>query len=239
MDTQTSSKYELDMADFKGPLEKLLELIEEKQLEITRLNLAEVTSDFLAYVAKLGGKVGHREVADFVVVAAKLILIKSHALLPHLAPSKEEERDMAELEGRLRLYKELREGEKVIDTLWGKHVSYGRAFLKDIPEGFYLSEKVTPGQLHGYIKDLAGGLVELQKMEEGEVKMVNLEEKIKELLGWIGQRVQASFTDMSKGKQKPEVVVMFLALLHLLKDTNISVEQDALFADIKIAHNHG
>lgn len=239
MDAQTPPGYEFETADFKGPLEKLLELIEEKQLEITRLNLAEVTGEFLAYVEKLGEKIEHREIADFVVVAAKLILIKSHTLLPHLTPSKEEERDMAELEGRLRLYKKLREGERIIDALWGKYVSYGKAFLSDVPEGFYLSEKVAPEQLHGYIKDLAEGFAELQKMEEGEVQMVDLEEKIKELLGWISQKVQSSFTNMSKGKQKPEVVVMFLALLHLLKEADISVEQDALFADIKIAHNHG
>ncbi|MEX2054384.1 MAG: segregation/condensation protein A [Candidatus Colwellbacteria bacterium] len=239
MDTQTSSRYELDMADFKGPLEKLLELIEAKELEITRLNLAEVTSDFLAYLEKLEDKIEHREVADFVVVAAKLILIKSHALLPHLSLSEEEERDIAELEGRLKLYKQLREGEEVIDTLWGKHVSYGRPFLSDIPKGFYLSEKVTSMQLHGYIRDLAEGLVDFQKMDEGEVRLVSLEEKIKELFGWISQRVQSSFADLSKGKQRSEVVVMFLALLHLSKEVDISIEQEALFADIKIIGKHG
>ncbi len=239
MDTQTSSGYELEIADFKGPLEKLLELIEEKELEITRLNLAEVTADFLGYMEKLEGRVGHRELADFVVVAAKLILIKSHALLPHLAVSEEEERDMAELETRLKLYRELREGEKVIDELWGQYVSYGKPFLSDIPEGFYLSQKVSPKELHGYISELAEGLVELQKIEEKEVTMVSLEEKIKELVGWVADKVRASFSDLSRGKEKPEVVVMFLALLHLLKDADIAIEQDDLFAEIKIVSANG
>jgi len=239
MDNQIASGYELDIADFKGPLEKLLELIEEKELEITRLNLAEVTGDFLVYIEKLEGRIDHKEVADFVVVAAKLILIKSHALLPHLSLSEEEEKDMAELEARLKLYKELREGEKAIDGLWGQYVSYGRPFLNNIPLGFYLSQSVKPKELHGYIKELALGLMDLQKLEEGEVKMVSLEEKIKELVGWIGARVQSSFGEMSKGKEKPEVVVMFLALLHLLKDTEIGVEQEALFGEIKIVGNHG
>ena len=58
--------------DFRGPLDKLLQLIEEKELEITRLNLAEVTADFILYLRKLEDKVHRRELADFVVVAARM-----------------------------------------------------------------------------------------------------------------------------------------------------------------------
>src|SRR3989338_1351486 len=198
MGTETVSGYEFQTANFKGPLEKLLQLIEEKELEITRLNLAEVTADFIAYLGKLEDKMHRRELADFVVVAARLILIKSHALLPHLELSEEEERDMAELETRLRLYKELRSGEKAIDNLWGKYVSYGRPFLLNVPNGFYLTGKVNPKDLYEHIKLLAEGLVDLQKMEEKEVKMNSLEEKIKELFGWISGRVRTNFSDLSK-----------------------------------------
>ena len=239
MDTKASPGYELQTTDFRGPLVKLLELIEEKELEITRLNLAEVTADFIAYLERLEHKVHHRELADFVVVAAKLILIKSHALLPNLELSEEEEKDMAELEARLKLYKELRLAERSIDELWGKYVSYGRPFLLNVPQGFYLTQKVQPKELYEHIKLLAEGLVDLQKMEEGEVKMVSLEEKIKELFTWINGRVKTSFGDLSEGKEKSEVVVLFLALLHLFKDFDVSIEQDELFAEIKIIKSNG
>lgn len=234
MDTETVSGYEFQTTDFKGPLDKLLGLIEEKELEITRLNLAEVTADFLNYLERLERKVHHRELADFVVVAARLILIKSHALLPHLQLSEEEEEDLADLEVRLKLYKELRSGEEAIQKLWGEHVSYGRPYLLDIPEGFYLSQKVSPKELREYIASLAEGLVQLQKLDEGEVKMVSLEEKITELVGWIGKRVKKTFGQLREGKDKGEVVVLFLALLHLLKDSEISVEQADVFAEIEI-----
>ena len=238
MDTEIISGYEFETTGFRGPLEKLLQLIEEKELEITRLNLAEVTADFISYLGKLENKVYHRELADFVVVAARLILIKSHALLPHLELSEEEERDMAELETRLRLYKELRSGEKAIDNLWGKYVSYGRPFLLNVPNGFYLTGKVNPKDLYEHIKLLAEGLVDLQKMEEQEVKMVSLEEKIEELFSWIRGKVR-SFSDLSKGKEKPEVIVMFLAVLHLFKDFDVNIEQDELFSEIKITGSNG
>ena len=239
MDTEITPGYEFQTADFRGPLDKLLQLIEEKELEITRLNLAEVTADFMGYLGKLENKVHHRELADFVVVAASLILIKSHALLPHLQLSEEEEKDMAQLEARLRLYKELRSGEKAIDELWGKYVSYGRPFLLNVPKGFYLTQKVNPTELYEHIKLLADSLVDLQKMEEGKVKMVSLEEKIKELFSWISSKVKTNFSDLSEGKEKAEVVVMFLALLHLFKDFDVNIEQDELFSEIKIIGSHG
>lgn len=239
MDTETISGYEFETANFRGPLEKLLQLIEEKELEITRLNLAEVTADFIAYLGKLENKVHHRELADFIVVAARLILIKSHALLPHLQLSEEEEKDMAELETRLKLYKELRSGERVINELWGKYVSYGRPFLLNVPKGFYLTQKVNPRELHEHIKLLAEGLVDLQKMEEGEVEMVSLEEKIKELFSWISGKVKVNFSDLSRDKEKSEIVVIFIALLHLLKEFDVNIEQDDLFSEIKIIGSNG
>ena len=239
MDTEKVPEYEFQNATFRGPLEKLLQLIEEKELEITRFNLAEVTADFITYLGKLENRAHHRELADFVVVAARLILIKSHALLPHLQLSEEEERDMAEFEARLRLYKELRSGERAIDRLWGKYVSYGRPFLLNAPKGFYLTQVVNPRELYEHIQLIADGLMDLQKMEEGEVKMVSLEDKIKELFSWISGRVKTNFSDLSRGKEKTEIVVMFLALLHLFRDFDVNIEQDELFSEIKIIGSNG
>ena len=69
--------------------------------------------------------------------------------------------------------------------------------------------------------------------------MVSLEEKIKELFSWISSRVKTNFSDLSEGKEKAEVVVMFLALLHLFKDFDVNIEQDELFSEIKIIGSHG
>src|SRR3989338_1435977 len=99
--------YELKLNDFAGPLDKLLELIEGKKLEITKVNLAEVTADFVAYIKTIDN-LHPKFLADFVAIASKLILIKSHTLLPSLLLSKEEEVEMRDLEDRLRLYKEFK-----------------------------------------------------------------------------------------------------------------------------------
>ena len=82
--------FDLKTAAFSGPLEKLLELVEERKLPITEVNLAEVTNDFLDYLRTLK-TVDPSVLADFIVVASRLILIKSKALVPELTLTPEEE----------------------------------------------------------------------------------------------------------------------------------------------------
>ena len=234
MQTEIVVGYELEIEDFKGPLDKLLELIGEKKLEITRLNLAEVTADFLAYLSKLE-EVSHRELANFIVVAARLVLIKSHALLPNLELTTEEEQDIAELEKRLRLYQKFRGVEEIIGSLWNRNRSFVRPFLATTPAGFYLSEKLTPKDIQAHFKRLVEVIEDIKKLETKEVKVINLEEKIIELVARIGSIVRISFGDLKKEKDKPEIVVMFLALLHLVKDNRIEIYQEDVFGDISIS----
>lgn len=64
--------FEAKTGEFAGPMEKLLELIEERKIEISRVNLAGVTGDFIAYVEKLGESVSPTILSDFVVIASRL-----------------------------------------------------------------------------------------------------------------------------------------------------------------------
>ena len=95
---ETGIMYEVKINQFSGPLEKLLELIEEKKMEITALSLAEVTGGFFNYVKRVESDIDPKILADFLVVAAKLVLIKSKALLPGLELTQEEELDIKDLE---------------------------------------------------------------------------------------------------------------------------------------------
>ncbi len=232
--------YQLKLPEFQGPISKLLELIEAKQLEITRVNLAEVTSDFVGYLQTLED-VPAPVLADFIAVAAKLILIKSHTLLPSLAPTNEEEADIADLETRLSIYREVRNAERYINKMWGKNTVFNREFLKDIPEGFYLSQPVKIEELLAIIARLNQEIEVLFPQTASEkVKLVSLEEKIRELAGTINKLMSTSFSEIAKGKEKKEIVVLFLALLHLLKDNMIKIDQSGIFENIKIAsQNNG
>ena len=111
--------YELKTETFSGPLEKLLELIEAHEMDVSAVSMAQVTDDFLKYLETLRGKkpedaaiaadgervatafeIDLRILADFISVASKLIFLKSKYLLPGLALTDEEEADIKDLEGR-------------------------------------------------------------------------------------------------------------------------------------------
>lgn len=232
-------RYELKLETFQGPLEKLLELIESKELEITRLSLAEVTADFLEYVRSLG-EVGPRMLADFIAVAARLILIKSHAILPDLTLTDEEEEDIADLEKRLKLYREFRAVEKSIADVWGTRTAYARGYLLELPSGFYLTEPVSPSDLRDVMERMYSELQSfIPKTEESEMKLVSLEEMIEEMIMRVSQAIKTSFGEITEGRGKPEIIVLFLALLHLLKESRIEIEQEELFSEIQITGNNG
>lgn len=234
--------YEVKTQQFAGPLGKLLELIEEKKLEITAISLAEVTADFLRYVKTLE-KTAPGVIADFLVVAAKLVLIKSKVLLPMLELSKDEEEDIKDLEGRLRIYREFKQASEHIRKLWEKNnPAYARPLFMSMGEQsiFYPPENLKIADLVRAVNNLATVLKVLLP-EEQTVKrtVVSIEQKMEELLNRFKEAGQHSFRNMSGQKARHEVIVLFLAILHLLKDRIISVQQGNQFEDIVIEKSNG
>lgn len=146
--------YELQIGEFKGPLDKLLELIEAEKMDINTVSLAKVTDGFLRYLEDLKSAIGIASVdtsdvsgkmddkntaafradlrllADFVAVASKLIFLKSKYLLPGLELTEEEEADIKDLEARLQIYQQLKPALKILNKLWHEsHRSYSRPYL--------------------------------------------------------------------------------------------------------------
>ena len=227
--------YELKINEFQGPLGKLLELIEARQMEVTRVSLATVTADFLKYLGTLE-KSDPRVIADFINVAAKLILIKSHALLPQLMISDEEEKEIVDLEIRLKIYKTMKETEPGMKNLWLKHIAYSRDYLAGVQPGFYLTQNISQEDLLIKIRKLANELaIFLPKQESTKMKLMNLEEKINELITRVDKVFKTSFNELTKDKDRSEIIVFFLALLHLLKDNLVHINQKDGFSDIEIA----
>src|SRR3990172_5725805 len=96
--------YKVRTPVYEGPLDLLLNLIERADLDITALSLATVTDQFLSYLASLD-TMRAEEISDFLVVAAKLVQIKSEALLPRPPVRQPDEEDPGrDLLEQLRLY---------------------------------------------------------------------------------------------------------------------------------------
>lgn len=244
--------FQVTTGEFSGPMDKLLELIEAKKLDITQVSLAEVTGDFIAYVESLKDgaitqksgvddsneeirNAGTRILAEFLVVASQLILIKSKMLVPDAPISDEEQETMVDLERRLKLYRELKPLFALLKTTWASspQLFSRQAYATAVPM-FYPAPNITVAALANAMAHLVSSLGSLATEKETiEHQIISLEEKIGELLAVITERAQ-KFSDVVSQKSRQESVVLFLALLHLLRDHRLSAQQDGLFNDIAI-----
>ena len=235
-------EYKVNLEKFRGPLDILFSLIEEKKLLINEVSLSDVTDQFLEYLKKLEANAENsleyqRILANFLVIASRLILIKSRSLLPNLVLSEEEEHDIKDLEERLKTYKRIKILGRELGN-WAKdQTTYiSRDSYFNLPITFYPPKNISPEKLAVMYEAFLKTLPIIEKLGEQSLKkIVTLEEKIKELSGRIGEAVEASFADISSaGKAKIDVILTFLALLMLFRNRILEVSQDTPFGEIKI-----
>lgn len=223
---------------FEGPLEVLLNLIEARKVEITRVSLAEVTDQFVAHIQKV--EIGADALAEFLRVAATLLIIKTKALLPFLAFTEAEEEEMSDLEFRLRLLAQFRAAGKNMRTiLRAGSFSFGRDPTRISLTTFLPPRNVSATVLGREFQRIADEFSKFFAKQSYAHKtlqrMVSLEDKIRQLLAAIEARIERRFHEMAGGlESKMEIIVTFLALLELMRQKLISVGQESLFGDIVI-----
>jgi segregation and condensation protein A len=236
--------YELRLEQFTGPIDKLLGLIEEKKLEITELSLAEVTADFLNYLNKIKsveaeqGSADARLLADFISVASQLLLIKSKALLPDFKLTGEEEEDIKDLENRLHFYRQFKPAMAHLKKLWEQNsVSISRPLFSGRQAFFYPADNIKINELYKLVKKLFETLQHLtEKSQTIRSSLITIEEKIEEIMGRLGMP-DLNFNKLAKEKPRSEIIVLFLAVLHLLAKQLIKAEQKKKFEEIVIEKN--
>ncbi|MGE5297613.1 MAG: segregation and condensation protein A [Acidobacteriaceae bacterium] len=221
---------------FEGPLDLLLSLIEEQQLDITTVSLAKVTEQFLDHVKSLQQK-NPLGLADFLVIAAKLLLIKSKALLPNLELGIEEEESAFDLTQQLLTYKKFKEAARYLRRLdsrrrqsWGHEVDF-ESRITFVPD-----PDLTAAALAGCLQKVAVELKEIVRLpQQVMAEVVSITDKIDHIQKLISEKVETSLSSLIReAKNKTEVIVTFLALLELIKQRILSVEQDKIFSDITI-----
>lgn len=230
--------YQIKTEQFEGPLDLLLQLTEQEKLDITRVSLAQIADQYLEYVSKSEDiTLGH--LADFLSVASKLILIKSKALLPMLEFTEEEEEEIRDLEQQLAEYKKFKEISKKLAEI---HDSPSRSFSR---EGFFglgtmfcPPEKISTEDIKKAFSRVLGEIPLAEKLEEEMIReILTIEDKIAHLQEFLREKVQSSFSEIvSSAKDKVEVIVSFLAMLELVKQKIIHVEQGELFSEIHMKH---
>jgi len=224
--------YEFKLEKFSGPLELLLNLIEEAKLDISEISLGTVTEQYLGYVNS-SPHIPPEELADFLVIATKLILIKSKLLLPTL----ELEAEGPALAAQLKIYKEYLEASRVIEKILRKrNFVYAHDKLLISAPAFCPPKGVTSQKLAEAFCRIVRAIVPLAALPRKMIlKAISIGEKMEQIKKIIFERSRSGFHSLLKNaKNKTEVIVSFLALLELIKQRAVTVSQKNLFEDIEI-----
>lgn len=236
--------YELKLDTYQGPLDKLLELIEQKAMPITEVSLSAVTDDFLQYLETLA-EIQPAVLADFIVVASRLLLIKSKSLLPELALTAEEEEDIKDLERRLEFYRNFKTAERHLKRLWkmGGAVAarpyMDLAHLRAFSPGGNLTSPGLAAAIGRVYADIQKFVLDSETISE---VIVSLEEKMADIVkrmasletSTLARLAGGSPSPYAKGLDKRDIIVLFLALLHLAREQMLVLEQGERFSDIMV-----
>jgi segregation and condensation protein A len=222
---------------FEGPLEALLDLIERRKLLVTDVSLAQVADDFIAYLETLP-EMPEAEVAQFVLVASTLLLIKSRSLLPSMALTPEEEQSVHDLERRLEAYRRLRDAARRLARGWLAAPLFGRRGRSPEPPVFAPPRSLSAeGLLARAQAILAKAPRPLPRTPQALVRRaVSLEEAVSSLSARIRTALQGSFREIAglSGASRHEAAVHFLALLELVRRGIVRTQQADHYADIRL-----
>jgi segregation and condensation protein A len=234
---QQVSNYTIATPVYEGPLDLLLQLIERAELDITKLSLAKITDQYLEYIHQLTDLVAD-DVSAFLVIAAKLLQIKSEALLPRPPQREPGEEDPGEaLAKQLIVYKRYRE---IAGILNQREEDGLRTYLRLAPppklESSYDLTGIT-------IDDIAAAAQEIftdLSLADALSSVVppsrfTIREKISLITDKLRNQKYISFRSLvNRENSRLEIVVTFLAMLELIKRHMVRVSQDGLFGDISL-----
>lgn len=225
---------------FEGPLSLLLKIIEAEKMDIAEISLAKIADQYVEFIRNTSD-IDPEAMADFLVVAAKLLYLKSKALLPYLFPAEDEGVD--DLERQLKMYREFLEAMKKIEARLKEKLFMfeptERKLWKMIGEEdkfFAPPKKLQKEELPEIFKEFLAKNRIIRLEEKTIEHKVNIEEKIQGIRDALLSKINFSFREfLARAESKTEVIVSFLAVLELMKQKTVSVEQMELFAEIVIS----
>jgi segregation and condensation protein A len=227
------------LEQFEGPLALLLELIENSKLDITEVALANVTDQYIA-ILEAQDELYPDEIADFLLIAARLLYIKSKVFSPdYYLNEPQEESDLAR---QLRMYQEYVALTKHISARWrSDNYFYSRLKPWRQPQPKFIPPKSISLEL---LFELMGQQLQaLEPIARIQVKKmkttISIRERIEMIKKIVASKADFNWHDLLQvTKNKTEKIVSFLAVLELVKQREVEVMQEVMFANFIIKKNH-
>ncbi len=224
-----------------NPLGVLLNLLENKSLDISNFSLSQIADDYLKYLSNLRSQKGIlKNISEFLWVASRLALIKSRSLISfidYLKEDFEEDEIGNDLKERLIEYKKFQEISKEIAVYFKVN---RKLFSKK--KQVKIDKKITINFNKEDLKKVFKKIVSDFKIENQFVyqerlvkETIKIEERIEQLKNLIKKTKQLQFSELiSKKSSKVERIVSFLSVLELVKQGSIIIKQRGCFQEINI-----
>jgi|SRR5690625_1487419 len=240
-----SQAYQVKLDAFEGPLDLLLHLIDQLEIDIYDIPVADITTQYLDYIHTMQ----HLELniaSEYLVMAATLLSIKSQTLLPRQEIT--EDIDMYEEDPREALIQRLIEYQKfknAANNLEEREQEASQIFTRS-PAVFEDSEEkahIVQGDISIY--DMIGALNNLFERKKWDMPLdtkitqtdIPLEQRMEELLHVVRQSHQGiAFEELFPYQSKSQIVVTFIALLELMKSNDVYCKQSKHFSALYVYH---
>lgn len=241
-DGEDVERFAIDVPSFHGPLELLHHLIERRELDITEISLLAVTEQYLAYLHE-PEQIDLTALAEFVAVGARLLLLKSRALLPHEEEIDDAE-DEADPQGLIDALNEYRRFKQAAEFLGARDRAGQRSYTRSatppeipLPTGL---DTVSVDALADLFREVLARIPEQEPAGEVERQTVTLADRIGRLVETLERDGQLSFRELMGGATSRVVVIVdFLAVLELIKAGYLRAQQAQAFGDIDLVHVEG
>jgi segregation and condensation protein A len=229
--TLETGAFVVELDQFSGPLDLLLHLIREDELDITDLPIARIADQFLAVIHDLGLD----RASDYLEMAARLLRIKAQMLLPRRIGEDEWEDPRAELVRRLLEYQQIRELVGWLQAAAaGRAERFGRGFEAPAPE-------LPPAPLEIQLNDLLAAaervvaLIPEPMLHRVVPRPLDVEGATRRIEALLAERDEFGWGELVEpGAGIVEILSAFLALLELAKRGTLSLNQPAAFAPVVI-----
>lgn len=230
------NKFAVKTEVFEGPLDLLIELVEKRKLLINDISLAEVTDEYMQRVSVMQEQ-SLPGTAQFVALAATLLLIKSKSLLPVLELTDDEEASIEDLEARLKQYQLYRDAAEPLQKQFGREILHTAQYAPPREPLFVTDQYCTQSELQTALGRVLDALPKpkLQKAKATVRPIISLEDMMKNLQKRVEQQFKLRFSELRRSEpEHKNVIVSFLAILELFKQGDVLIVQETKFADIHI-----
>ena len=248
-DRTVGAAYSVILPAYEGPLDLLLQLIEKEELDINEISLVAVTDQYLRTIEKMA-ELEPGALADFLVIASKLLYLKSVNLLPKPQPLlDDEEEDVGD--ALIRQLLDYRRFKQAAQLLQERQEQGLRVYVRTAPkpelERRLDMSNVDLYKLHQALRRVLNRMPNDPPMPRVKAYRITVAERIDNVRTFLHEARQRrrrangtpnppiTFTELlSRETNRMEVVVTFLALLELIKQREVVATQDLTFGEITL-----